>query len=149
MKALFAVILIIVVLPAFFQTHQTDLIFNDVRNRPINIFETKSRMTLFLFGGDLNYPLRVVLSYCQVLLNIYQEKGLRIISILCDDPQNILDFFERGRITYPAIANCDRKIARALNFCANCGGFLLLDNRGKVIFVNSGSFEKETIRQII
>lgn len=149
MKALSAFFLVFILLPQFFQTEPPDLKVNDVRNRPINIFETKNRLTLFLFGNDLKYPLRSVLSYCQVLLNLYQDRGLSIISVLCDDRQNIIDFIGRGRITYPVIMNCDRKITRALNFCTNCGGFLLLNDKGKVIFSNNGAFEKETIRQII
>lgn len=114
--------------------------------------EWHGKITIINFWATWCPPCVKEIPMFMELQRTYSEKGIQLIGIALDDPENVQRFAARLKINYPILLGEDLGIAVAKRLGNQMGGLpftTVVDQHGQMVLQYLGELEDMVIKQII
>ncbi|MCU0288964.1 MAG: redoxin domain-containing protein, partial [Acidobacteria bacterium] len=121
----------------------------DILGKKVEFPGKNSNITLLLFFDPEVTSQKCPLAYAQVLYKKYELQGLSIIGISSKDRKVLAELFTWGKFAFPFIHDPSKTIYERFNIEDCCGGTVLMNAQGNIVFSTSSLLNNESLRQII
>jgi cytochrome c biogenesis protein CcmG/thiol:disulfide interchange protein DsbE len=120
---------------------------SDIEGRPISLSKYRGKVVILDFWAPWCPPCRREIPDFISLQNQYASKGLQIIGIGLDQPNNVASFVQQHGINYPVVVG-DDAIANLYGGVSGIPTTFIIDRQGNIInkfegFTNRTVFEEE------
>jgi len=124
----------------------------DIHGTVHNIKEWDGKVILLNFWATWCSPCLQEIPELVDLQQQYQSRGLQVIGIALQDPNELTDFIREHGMNYPVLAGLEAVIVIAENYGNLVGGLpytAIIDKSGKIVFVKAGQINKIEVEAIL
>jgi peroxiredoxin len=124
----------------------------DIQGTVHNIKEWDGKVILLNFWATWCSPCLQEIPELVDLQQQYQARGLQVIGIALQNPNELSDFIREHGMNYPVLAGLEAVIVIAESYGNTVGGLpytAIIDKSGKIIFVQAGQIKKAEVESII
>ena len=126
-----------------------DFYAEDINGNLFVLSEEKGKSLFILFFDPLYISDKFKLAYAEVLFKRYKNNGFKVIGVSNKDKITTRKFSMKCELSFPVIADEDKKIHKLFKIDNCCGGFVLLNKGGKIEFYSKSLISEEEMRQLV
>lgn len=124
----------------------------DIHGTVHNIKEWDGKVILLNFWATWCSPCLQEIPELVDLQQRYQARGLQVIGIALQNPNELSDFIREHGMNYPVLAGLEAVIVIAENYGNTVGGLpytAIIDKNGKIVFVKAGQINKPEVEAVL
>ncbi len=126
-----------------------DFYAEDINGNLFALSQERGKNILILFFNPLYMADKFKLIYAEVLFKRYKERGFKVVGISNSNRIITREFSKKCKLTFPIIADEEKKIHKLFKIEDCCGGFVFLNKEGKIEFYSKNLISEEEMRQLV